>query len=574
MKLQNNIINMGLALMIGASVSSCSDFLEIEPLNDIVLEKFWNEESDVENIVAGCYSALQTQVVVDRMMAWGEFRSDNVVGGTNIQNDASLQNIFKENLNASNAYTSWGEFYDVINRCNTVIYYAPSVAEKDPNFTPSELAATVAEVSALRDLCYFYLIRAFRDVPYTTEPYLDDTQKMDQPAVKFDLVLDSLILDLEKVQGDALKKYPETKSYYQKGRITQDAIHAMLCDMYLWKQDYANSVKYANMVIESLTNDYEDRLSRRGGSISATEQLIDGYPLISDKPSSGNTYGDAFNSIFNTGNSRESILELIYMNDDNMLSNAAVSVRYGNARTYPGFVKPADFIGSDVKDELFAVYLTKYDTRSYENVQAIGSSDYGINKYVSYAYLDVSSSDYKTIYGGRAAEDYCHSNWILYRLTDVMLMKAEALVQMVNSDDTTAIGRQNNDSLLVQAYNIVNTINKRSNCATSNQDIKYDSYSSKNQMANLVMDERQRELMFEGKRWFDLVRRSLRDGNTNYLISAVMRKGSDNASVTQSKLARMDAIFWPYHKDELKVNPNLKQNPAFGSGENNSYSKN
>ncbi|MBQ6064715.1 MAG: RagB/SusD family nutrient uptake outer membrane protein [Prevotella sp.] len=574
MKLQNNIINMGLALLIGASVSSCSDFLEIEPLNDIVLEKFWNEESDVENIVAGCYSALQTQVVVDRMMAWGEFRSDNVVGGTNIQNDASLQNIFKENLNASNAYTSWGEFYDVINRCNTVIYYAPTVAEKDPNFTQSELSATVAEVSALRDLCYFYLIRAFRDVPYTTVPYLDDTQKMDQPAVKFDLVLDSLIMDLEKVQDDALKKYPETKTYYQKGRITQDAIHAMLCEMYLWKQDYTNSVKYANMVIESLTKDYEDRLSRRGGSISSTEQLIDGYPLISDKPTSGNTYGDAFNSIFETGNSRESILELIYMNDDNMLSNAAVSVRYGNSRTFPGFVKPADFIGSDVKDELFAVYLTKYDTRSYENVQAIGSSDYGINKYVSSAYLDVSSSDYKTSYGSRAAEGYCHSNWILYRLTDVMLMKAEALVQMVNSDDTTAIGKQNNDSLLVQAYNIVNTINKRSNCATSNQDIKYDSYSSKNQMANLVMDERQRELMFEGKRWFDLVRRSLRDGNTNYLISAVMRKGSDNASVTQSKLARMDAIFWPYNKDELKVNSSLTQNPAFGSGENNSYSKN
>ena len=87
------------------------------------------------------------------------------------------------------------------------------------------------------------------------------------------------------------------------------------------------------------------------------------------------------------------------------------------------------------------------------------------------------------------------------------------------------------------------------------------------------MDERQRELMFEGKRWFVLVRRSLRDGNTNYLVSQVMRKGSDNASVTQSKLAKMDAIFWPYNKDELKVNDALQQNPAFGSGENSSYSR-
>jgi hypothetical protein len=33
----------------------------------------------------------------------------------------------------------------------------------------------------------------------------------------------------------------------------------------------------------------------------------------------------------------------------------------------------------------------------------------------------------------------------------------------------------------------------------------------------------------------------------------------------------MDAIYWPYNLNELKVNPNLKQNPAFGSGENQSY---
>ena len=33
----------------------------------------------------------------------------------------------------------------------------------------------------------------------------------------------------------------------------------------------------------------------------------------------------------------------------------------------------------------------------------------------------------------------------------------------------------------------------------------------------------------------------------------------------------MDAIFWPYNIDELKVNKNLKQNPAFGSGESGNY---
>ena len=35
----------------------------------------------------------------------------------------------------------------------------------------------------------------------------------------------------------------------------------------------------------------------------------------------------------------------------------------------------------------------------------------------------------------------------------------------------------------------------------------------------------------------------------------------------------MDAIYWPYNIDELKVNNLLVQNPAFGSGENDSYEK-
>ena len=86
---------------------ACSDFLEIEPQEIIVLDKFWNEEADVENMVAGCYSTMQQEAVVSRMMAWGEFRSDNTVGGTGIENVTDLSNIFKENINASNSYAKW-----------------------------------------------------------------------------------------------------------------------------------------------------------------------------------------------------------------------------------------------------------------------------------------------------------------------------------------------------------------------------------------------------------------------------------------------------------------------------------
>ena len=550
---------------------ACSDFLEIEPQEIIVLDKFWNEEADVENMVAGCYSTMQQEAVVSRMMAWGEFRSDNTVGGTGIENVTDLSNIFKENINASNSYAKWGDFYNIINRCNTILYYAPQVAQRDPNYTQSELRATEAEVKTLRDLMYFYLIRTFRDVPFYTQPYLDDNQAMNLPATPFEAVLDSLISDLESVQSYAVRRYPANKSNYQQGRITQDAIHALLADMYLWKQDYANAVRYADLVISSKTNAYQEQLDRLGSSATADERMLDGYPLITDAAATGNYYGSAYTDIFGDGASREAIFELVYLDNDQMLANGAVSTHYGNETTFPGDVRPSDFICTDVNDEVFSVFLNKYDARYYENLQPINGSRtlFGISKYAyPSTMVDLTKAEIQGVYGLAYSKDLCHANWILYRLTDIMLIKAEALVEMAPDSVSTPEG----DISLQQAFDIVNTISKRSNCTSGSKDIDRTNYATKPLMQNLVLEERQRELMFEGKRWFDLVRRSRRDGNTNYLVGCVSRKGS-TAGAIASKLSRMDAIYWPYHIDELKVNDQLVQNPAFGSGENSSYER-
>lgn len=555
-----------------APLASCSDFLDLKPQNEITLDKFWNEKSDVDNVVTGCYSSMQSYDFVGRMMCWGEFRSDNLIGGTNVDNVTSLANIFKENINASNDYTSWDAFYNVINTCNTVLHYAPIVASKDPNYTSSLLNATRAEVSALRDLCYFYLIRTFRDVPYYTTPYLDDTQDMKLPASKFDAVLDSLIENLESVQAYAVKTYPENKKHYQHGRITQDVIHAMLCDMYLWKQDYANAVRYADMVINAKLDEYKKKQNSGSGSSSVLDPLQDGYPLTPDKISSG--YGNAYDELFGDGDANESIFELMYDDDNNMLSNTAVSKYYGNATTLPGLVKPADNIASDMTLDNPKVFLSKNDARYWESIKSAGSNQYAVAKYVyEYIVVNTANDGNSAVYSNPHPESHCPANWIIYRLTDVMLMKAEALVQMVDSTSESPEAKASRDSLLKEAFSIVKAVNNRYNTASNKNTLKYDDYSSKALMENLVMDERERELMFEGKRWFDLVRRSRRDGNTDYLVSKVMQKSSTYASTIQSKLSRMDAIYWPYNKEELKVNPNLKQNPAFSSGEEDSYHK-
>ena len=572
-------------------VTGCSDFLEIKPQNEIILEDFWNEKADVEAVIAGCYSGLQSEGAIKRMMVWGEFRSDNIGPGSNVQQDGSLEKLLKENIDAKNGYTTWKDFYDVINRCNTVIKYAPGVAANDPAYTESELQANIAEMVALRSLSYFYLIRAFRDVPFSRVAYTDDDQTMDLPATKFNDVLDSLIYDLESVQNFAVKRYPVTKELYQTGRITQDAIHALLCELYLWKKDYANCVRYADMVIDAKKAIYEEnRQKRTNSSLSNDEDIarFNGFPLVSNS-TSANYYGDAYTILFGRDRNytdqvnQEIIFQLVFSDSpegEGMMANGAVNSFYGNSNASVGLVAPSDYIYAQIEAtgqdrRVFAERNKKLDSRIYTNCLYRGSGgDKAINKYTT-STVDISTSTGtpEASYGSKYSRNQNGSNWIIYRLTDIMLLKAEALAQMVRDGDNPE-NSEYNRSILDRAFTLVNAVNKRALCQSQlNDTLRRADYTTKGDMETLVLQERQRELMFEGKRWFDLVRLSQRNGNTQVLTSAALSKATTGEGLIGNHLAKMDAIYWPYNLDEMKVNLNLVQNPAFSSGEDESYQK-
>ena len=580
-----------LGILGGFGLTACSDFLEIEPQNEIILEKFWNEKADVDAIIAGCYSGMQSENVIKRMMVWGEFRSDNIGPGSNVSSDGSLEKILKENIDAKNGYTSWTDFYSVINRCNTVIKYAPGVAANDPAYTESELQANIAEMVALRSLSYFYLIRAFRDVPFSRVAYTDDDQTMDLPATKFNDVLDSLIYDLESVQNFAVKRYPVTKELYQTGRITQDAIHALLCELYLWKKDYANCVRYADMVIDAKKAIYEEnRQKRTNSSLSNDEDIarFNGFPLVSNS-TSANYYGDAYTILFGRDRNytdqvnQEIIFQLVFSDSpegEGMMANGAVNSFYGNSNASVGLVAPSDYIYAQIEAtgqdrRVFAERNKKLDSRIYTNCLYRGSGgDKAINKYTtSTVDISTSSGTPEASYGSKYSRNQNGSNWIIYRLTDIMLLKAEALAQMVRDGDNPE-NSEYNRSILDRAFTLVNAVNKRALCQSQlNDTLRRADYTTKGDMETLVLQERQRELMFEGKRWFDLVRLSQRNGNTQVLTSAALSKATTGEGLIGNHLAKMDAIYWPYNLDEMKVNLNLVQNPAFSSGEDESYQK-
>ena len=539
--------------------SSCSDFLDIQPMNSTVLENYWKEKADVTGTVNGCYEALASEDVLTRFGVWGELRSENVVAGTNVPNN--VLEILKENLLQTNDLCNWSSVYKVINRCNIVCHYAPEVEALDPNYTANELKATIAEMKTIRALCYFYLIRTFRDVPYVTEPSIDDNQNYVVPATKFDVVLDSLINDLERVKDDAQNRYSvekvQNKSIYvpreNNSRITRWSVYALLADLYLWKGDWDNVVKYCDLVLAHKAQQYKELLTM--DQITDMD-LYDGVPLILEAIKGQQNVGNAYTTIFGEGNSFESLFELYY-NGSTGQENKWVSNYYGNRDNHVGRLRAAESLMEGFDTDQNQIWMSQKDCRAYEAMENEGTS-YSITKYPrERASFSLTQPGNVRVSGERRSS--ANSNWIFYRLSDVMLMKAEALIQREGEGDWP------------EAFKLINNVYKRANNIapeTTTGSLLYETYStSKDKMEDLLFTERHREFLFEGKRWFDLVRMSRRDGNTDRLVSCAIRKQRQDINVIKIKLTDPNYIYFPYAKSELKVNPLLKQNPAFDKGE-------
>ena len=542
-------------------LSSCSDFLDITPLNKVVLENFWTQKSEVNAVLMGCYESLESEESIIRMGVWGEMRSENILQGASIGNE--YNEILNENILPTNSLTKWNVMYQTINRCNTVCHYAPMVQKKDPNYTVNELNANIAEASFIRDLCYFSLIRTFRDVPLSFEPTIDDTKEFQIPATPMNAALDSLIKDLESVKDYAVKRYVDdskmsnaqaaSQAYENSSRVTRVAIYALLADLNLWRGNYDETIKYCDLIIDFKKNQYKEKIAQIGDLTDMQE--FAGIPLILEAPAGSVTCGNAYNEIFGTGNSFESIFEL-YFRHNQQVKNKYVNEFFGKDRLgsisgLSRYCKDAATGNSDL--------FTKNDCRVYATSQK-SNSRYAITKYVnSSVSMDIKNvTDEKSLKLTTSRGNAEYANWIIYRLTDVMLMKAEACILKGEAEYETA-------------FTLINAVNKRAHNYTTSaakDTLVFDEYrTSQEKMEQLLLDERNRELMFEGKRWYDLVRIAVRDGNNQRLVSEATKKYQDKVNALKIKLADPNIIFFPYNKEELKVNPFLKQNSAYGNTE-------
>lgn len=468
---------------------SCSDFLELIPPDGLVREEFWKTKEDVEAVLMAAY---QSSAAMDgNLFVYGEARGDMVKADYSL--GSGERNMMESNIYPDNGYCNWASFYKVINYCNDVIKNAPEVQKIDNTFTEFQLKGLLAEAYWLRSLNYFYLVRIFKDVPLVLTPSETDAADFYLPLSKGEDVLQSVLKDLNEYRPFATDGYKTLDEV--KGRATKAAFDALLADISLWNFDYAKTIEYCNRLISNKE-----------------------FVLMP---------GTRWFEIFYPGNSLESIFEFQFEDKYNQKNGT-----YGKTNR-----NSHQFDPSTRAEELFARKYSVELTRGEDaSITKLSEDDYLIWKYVGRA------PDGKT---ERTGADQNSCNWIVYRLADIYLMKAEALSQL---------------SRFPEAADVLNTIRERANMPPLSIG------SSPVLFEDAIMEERALELAFEGKRWFDLLRMGRRDNyaRKDKLVEIIIKNvPSTQKRILSAKLTNPLGWYLPIFKTEIERNKNLVQNPYY-----------
>ena len=559
--------------------TSCDDFLTIYPSNEITEEQFWEDRTDLESGIRGCWKQFISQDIMERMVVWGECRSDNFDLMTESWDD--MKDLMNANLLETNSLFNWSAFYKTINFCNKVLQYGPLVVERDKSFTSEDWKPVEAEMKALRALNYFYLVRTFREIPFEFKPIGSEHDVKEHSGRQFmaEVVLDSIINDVEAVKDNGMRQY--TNELDNKGRFTRESIYTLLADMYLWRaaknaspdsvakygsksqDDYQKVIEYCDAVLDMYMERY-DRDNPIGGGTSS-ENNENPYHLIRMNANGGtqDVVDDVYDEIFVQKNSRESILELQF--DGSTNSNTCLYNYRDNNGLYrhrdnnTGLLQasaPCQTVTRNIDNT--SGLFSQSDIRRWQSLvyTEAGQRVYNIGKYtyqsITHDNLEDNSEGTENAFIPTGS---FNSNWIIYRLSDVLLMKAEAITRL---DAPTT-------EQLQDAFNCVTMILYRSNpsVTTDRDKLSFTDYQEPSQLFDLVMRERRREFFGEGKRWFDLVRMAEHDGTTTNMLTLLLTKYATNTNAVRAKLASMNSLYSPVYENELKVNPNLHQNPAW-----------
>lgn len=513
------------ALMLAMLLGSCSDFLDNQKPQGTLSDEQVKDPNYVDNLVISAYAVwISAEDINSSFSMWNfDVRSDDAYKGGNGTSDGDVfhqleisQGILTTNWNISDM---WQRLYNCISRVNTAIAL---LNQTDEGSYPLK-AQRLGEMKFLRAYGHFLLKRIYKNIPFVTNENLTTEQynELSNRELTNDEGWQAIADDLT----EAYNVLPVKQS--DKGRPSKAAAAALLAKVYLYK-----AYRQDDSTTNAVTSINHDDLQKVVEYTNPAIYQAGGFGLEAD-------FHNNFRPEPQYENGVESIWAMQYSQND--------GTTYGNLNWSYGLIVPnipgvtdggCDFYKPS--QNLVNAYRTNADGLPF--IDTYNQDDY--NKSKDYAdprlFLTVGMPGFpyefnkdfmmdesptwsrsNGLYGyyvtlkqnvDPASGYLIKGSWwgtsmnrIVLRYADVMLERAEALVQL-------------NDGRIDEAISLVNTLRQRAKQSTSaiaNYERDYDArlnigtYTgtfSQAEALKIVKMERRLELGMECERFFDLVR--------------------------------------------------------------------
>lgn len=500
------------------TLSSCIDDLKQEPITDVTAASLYKDFANYKNILAKLYGGLAVggqeggdgagdvadidggfSIYTRLLYTMQVITTDEAVIGWN---DGTLHEFHKMIWTPANEFNNamYYRIYTEIAYCNEFLRNTTDEKLSSNGISGANLdeaKAMRAEAKFLRAQAYYHLLDMYGNVPFVDETTLGTVPKQIARADLFKYV------EAQLKESEAGLKAPKTNEY---GRLDKAAAWSLMARLYLNAKVYTGTERYADVITNcdkviaagyGLNTKYEN-LFLADNNINNPENIFSVvYDGVRTQTNGGTTY-------------------LVHAAIGGSMDPAQFGVNggWGGLRTTKAFVNK--FEPSDLRG------------RFYKDGQTLEINDLG-NFNDGYAFIK-----YKNLKSnGGAAQDvqWVDTDLPMYRLADIYLMYAEAVVRGGGGSMSTAVGY----------VNALRTRAKASTISVLNLDF--------------ILDERSRELSWEMTRRTDLIRFG-KFTSSSYLWPW---KGNAKDGVAVGEYRNL----FPIPNNDLAVNPNLKQNPGY-----------
>ena len=445
-----------------------------------------------------------------------EITTDNAVVGWG---DPGLPNIHEMSWDVNNPWTKGMYFRlaQVVSFSNSFIENAADLAAGD-----TEVAAYVAEARLIRAYAYLQLMDMYANVPLVTTVTTDLPQQSNRSEI-FAFV-ESELTEL----GDLLKD-PRSNEY---GRLDKAAAWSLLTRLYLNAPIYIGTDKYAEVITNAekvISSAYALNTADGNGNGTAYDELF-----LADNSSNGAQNEFIFVLQFDGINSQSwgGSTFMVHAPIGGSMNPALFGVNGGWAglRTTKGLVDKFGYAvtatnadGEPISwSDPRAMFHT--DGQTYEMAKIPKFTEgYGVTKFRN---VDINGNP-----GSDSSGDHVDMDLPLIRLAEIYLNYAEAFTRGGVGSSAVALG-------------YINELRARAGAPAASTLSK-----------DLVMDERSRELYWEGLRRTDLIR----DGK--FVTSTYL--WPFKAGVSQGAASEPHRKIFPIPEDVLLVNTNLTQNSNY-----------